>query len=793
MITAYLKTNNLIMCPNNLRKKIIKEINNNTNLYSYKIMDLETFSKNYFFSYNKKTIYYLMKKLNLKYEIILEYLNAILYIDKNDYGLKKIKELIEIKSELKDKQLLIDNPFFQYYLNNINIIIYGYDNIETFYANIFSKFSNVTYIKNQTTDRKHKVYEFDNIEDEIAYVCHDIKEKIDNGISINNIKIINPSSEYINPLKRIFRWCHIPLELENKISIYEIKVGKEILEKISTNISFDEIINYCQRSDIDNDIINQIITIFNEYSDLDIEVSELYSMIEYDFKHTYLKSKSKTECIHTCCLEEVESNDYVYLLGFNKENYPTLYKDEDFLSDEIKNNLGLFDSNTKNINSMNQLKSNLNRDINFLITYKLKDAFSSYNPCMLIKEEGYEVIKNPKPSFKISHFYNQLTLAKKYDQFYKYGITTSELKLLRYNYPTINYRTYNNQFTGVDNNKLINSLKNPYTLSYSTIDEFYRCGFRYYISNILKIKKDNIDEFYMNIGNIFHYVLSKCFEKDFNFEDAWNEEAKKYEFTLNKIILLEKLKQELKFDIETIKKHSQYSGFNEFLYEKKFIVPIKNKKNIPVNFVGIVDKISYLKEENRTLVSVIDYKTGSLPSNLNNIIYGIGMQLPIYLYFIKRSSLFPNLEIIGFYLQKIINKEMKAVNGKTITELKENALKLVGYSTDNEELLEKFDITYEDSQMISSLKKKKEGFYSYSKILNNKQMEKLDQLVSNKIEEATNSILNGEFLINPKKIDRDIIGCEFCGYKDICYKTEKNYIELEKHKNLDFLGGEDDA
>ena len=64
-----------------------------------------------------------------------------------------------------------------------------------------------------------------------------------------------------------------------------------------------------------------------------------------------------------------------------------------------------------------------------------------------------------------------------------------------------------------------------------------------------------------------------------------------------------------------------------------------------------------------------------------------------------------------FYLQKIINKEMKATTGKTINELKENALKLVGYSTDNEEILEKFDMTYEDSQMISGLKKKKDGFY----------------------------------------------------------------------------------
>ena len=149
--------------------------------------------------------------------------------------------------------------------------------------------------------------------------------------------------------------------------------------------------------------------------------------------------------------------------------------------------------------------------------------------------------------------------------------------------------------------------------------------------------------------------------------------------------------------------------------------------------------------------------------------------------------MFPNLEIVGFYLQKIINKEMKVVKDKTLDELKENALKLVGYSTDKEDLLEKYDMTYQDSAMISGLKKKKEGFYAYSKVLNDKQINKIDEIVDKNINKAVNSILNGEFLINPKKIDKDNIGCEFCSYRDICYKKEEDTVELEKHQNLDFL------
>ena len=136
---------------------------------------------------------------------------------------------------------------------------------------------------------------------------------------------------------------------------------------------------------------------------------------------------------------------------------------------------------------------------------------------------------------------------------------------------------------------------------------------------------------------------------------------------------------------------------------------------------------------------------------------------------------------------------MKKQAKKTLEELKENALKLVGYSIDKEDILEKFDITYEDSMMISGLKKKTEGFYAYSKILSEKQLDNMDNLVDSKIKEATTNILNGNFMINPKQIDKDNVGCEFCSYRDICYHTEKDYVKLEKHRNLDFLGGDDNA
>jgi ATP-dependent helicase/DNAse subunit B len=54
----------------------------------------------------------------------------------------------------------------------------------------------------------------------------------------------------------------------------------------------------------------------------------------------------------------------------------------------------------------------------------------------------------------------------------------------------------------------------------------------------------------------------------------------------------------------------------------------------------------------------------------------------------------------------------------------------------------------------------------------------LISLVSRKIEEAASRILNADFDINPKIIDKKNIGCKYCKYKDICYLKEEDKIYI---------------
>ena len=204
--------------------------------------------------------------------------------------------------------------------------------------------------------------------------------------------------------------------------------------------------------------------------------------------------------------------------------------------------------------------------------------------------------------------------------------------------------------------------------------------------------------------------------------------------------------------------------------------------------MGIVDKIMYKTINDKTVVSIVDYKTGNPMISLDNVTYGIGMQLPIYLYLVSKSNKFKNVIIGGFYLQKVLNTVVNNDNSSSYETLKKNNLQLQGYSTSNEEVLDLVDKSYNDSLVIKGLRTSSKGFYSYSKVINESEINKLVSEVDDRIENAFNGVSEGKFDINPKRIGKINKGCEFCKYYDICYRKENDIVNLKEVK----FGGEEE-
>lgn len=760
----YLTDNTLLVVPNDIKEDIILEVTEEKPLVNIKYISLENLRRS-FFEYDEKAVYYLMKHYNLKYEVALIYLDNMLCLKKKSYDSEKLNNLLKLKVEVK-------NLIKTRKINFDNIVVYGYD-LSNFDLELL-KDKKITMVKDKGSYIHNCVYEFKTINKEVEFVFDKIAELIKQGIGINKIKLMGVTNSYYSILKRMGYFYNIPISIPNDINLYQTTIGKYFIDNLS-----DTVIDEIKEKFTNQDIINKVIDIYNKYIEYDI--NDIKDLIIYDLKHTKIKNKELKNSVKLISFDsKVSDDDYVFILGFNYGSIPVIYKDEDFFNDEEKKLLGLFTS--QELNKLEKMKiiDKINSIKNLYITYKLQDNKEKYLISNLNEELNLKIIKDYKSSFNHSDLYNQIVLSSSLDKLIKYGVKDENLVYLN-NYD-LNYRKYDNKYNKIENEDLLKYLNDNLLLSYSSIDNYYKCSFRYYLNNILKVNK--FEETYQTVlGSLFHYVLSKAFTDDFDFEKEYQTflDNQKYQFNNKEIFFIEKLKNELKFIIDTIKKQYQNLNLNQALYEQKIF--IDKSTSIKVTFMGIIDKILYKEEDNQTILCIIDYKTGNPILDIDNTKYGLEMQLPIYLYLSKELK-FKNIKIAGFYLQKILNNEINKDNNHSYLELKENNLKLQGYTNDDLNILEKFDKTYENSQVIKSLKTTSNGFSHYSKMINDEEIGKLIEIVDEKINFARDNILNGSFDINPKRLDGENIGCLYCPFIDICYRQEKDIVDI---------GGDDNA
>ena len=286
---------------------------------------------------------------------------------------------------------------------------------------------------------------------------------------------------------------------------------------------------------------------------------------------------------------------------------------------------------------------------------------------------------------------------------------------------------------------------------------------------------------------MYHKVLSLYKNNNFDLEKEYRKYIEKRDLSLKEKFLLIRIKKELEILISKIKEQEEYTDYDEYYFEKEAKVSLD--KNISVNFVGYIDKIMFYREIEDTYFSIVDYKTSSsIDTDILPVKHGLNMQLPVYLYLIHYSKIFKSPIFTGIYYQNVLFKYMTWT--KNIDNEKEKQYLLKGYSTDNTDILEKFDKTYEDSKLIKSMSYK-DGFGRYSKILSDEDVYNLVRFTKKHIEEKTDEILNRDFSINPKVYKKKNISCEYCQFKDLCYTTDKDIKYLDTVEDLSFLGGEE--
>ena len=108
-----LKNNSILIVDDAVKESVISEFRKNSKLVDVKFISFSEFKKLYYFDYDKKTIFYLIKKYHYKYEVCLVYLKNLYYIEDKEYKSEKLKFLRDLKSELDEHDLLIYDEYFK--------------------------------------------------------------------------------------------------------------------------------------------------------------------------------------------------------------------------------------------------------------------------------------------------------------------------------------------------------------------------------------------------------------------------------------------------------------------------------------------------------------------------------------------------------------------------------------------------------------------------------------------------------------------------------------------------------
>lgn len=752
-------------------------------------------------------------------ELVKDFLNELdegfsngvqYWFDKKTYRFEVVSELLTIvRKHCSDKNLEDEKD-----LSDVkDLIVDDIDNNEI--------------IKKAVTKNKTIVEELKKIlnENDVSKLIKWLSES-HSGLSYEFKKIIKAKCnvDRIMDIESLDNYKDLIIETVNNSESVKTKIEEDNKEKNKVNefkTSLEQGFEKGVQSWFDNDVVKEstsptsvlksLLSVVNKYGKYSKNLQYVKDLIKDDLLHTYIKLPKKTNVVQVVnVLDPVEDDQYLFLVGFN-DNIPMTYKDTEYITDNIRNEVGRSITEVLNKNSTENTLAWLSSVKNINISYKEKSTFEEFLPSSLISDLPLEKGKINE-DYKLNNYWSEDLLKRKYgsmlDKYRKFSDKGQDnlLEILYRKYGESDYLSYNNKYSGITR-----EAEDKISLSYSSMSEYYKCAFKYYISYVLHIKdKDKDNTFGTDIGTVVHEYLDKVFDGG-----SYDEALKKAEFEeddYRSSFLAEIVKQKMPEVVSFIKEMNENcfkkTASKGELHELKLETNVDTPKGISFN--GRIDKLMYGETNKQIKAVIVDYKTGQydklkkIKDNINYVKYGFLLQLPSYMYLLdKCKDSIPelsgkNIDLCGVYYQGVLKKNPN-IGDKSLEEQKKDNLKLEGYSLNDVDAMKSFDDSLnqlgedeKNSRYIGPLKFNNDRTNfdgKSSKTFNQEQIEEIISIFEAKIIEAAKNIKESKFIINPKYIepDKDMNSCEYCPYECICYKT---YEDREILQNAEKVKGE---
>ncbi len=331
---------------------------------------------------------------------------------------------------------------------------------------------------------------------------------------------------------------------------------------------------------------------------------------------------------------------------------------------------------------------------------------------------------------------------------------------------------------------------NNINMSATKFDTFHRCKFSHFCKYGLRLKKLQPADFdVLQRGTIVHYVLEKIISeykeniKDLTHNQLDNlcdqyialylDSVQGYRSieTARHRFIISKIARSLKEVLYHLALEFSQSDFKPSDCELSIGfdgIPLKFPfSSGEINILGSIDRV----DKYNGYVRIIDYKTGTKSFKLPDILFGLNLQMLIYLYAITRGQNLPDSSAAGiFYMpaKRDLNNDGMAMNG-----LMQSDLDLVT-------AMEKEN----RGEYIPKLSLNKDGSVSKtaSSFIGDAQFTEIFDYIEKLMAQTGDSILNGEIEAKPTD-GRESAACDYCDFKSICAIENKEVFRVPDIKN----------
>ncbi|MBQ3160784.1 MAG: PD-(D/E)XK nuclease family protein [Oscillospiraceae bacterium] len=336
------------------------------------------------------------------------------------------------------------------------------------------------------------------------------------------------------------------------------------------------------------------------------------------------------------------------------------------------------------------------------------------------------------------------------------------------------------------------------SLSASRFEDYRKCPFVYFCEKGLRInppEKIELDK--PSKGNVIHYCLCEILSANNKetFENLSRDQLnKQVKFHLDSYYKSEavggdygksgrykaayrRLSDTLTDILVRLSDEFKQSSFvpSEFEYKigrdgSEKALKLVTEKGITVYFEGTVDRVDVYEKDGKTYIRVIDYKSGVKEFKFEDLLYGINMQMLLYLFALtdenhngKYSDAVPSgvLYMPAKDVAPVLDR-----NDEDVEKTYNDTFKMKGTVLCDNDVIAAME--KDAGGVYIPVKAKKDGtYYANSNLVTLKQLENLRKYSYELMRETADLMTDGEIQASPLKNGKKL-PCSYCKYKSIC-------------------------